>query len=202
MTKCYIAFILFLCGAAYFLGMNAYTLATEPEPPATPSPTQEVIPVATIDMSTPTPCLTPTQRVPTPTPSPTPEWPEDVDFDEGECRCLARFLQSVVPSKATMITKIVACETVQNRVDSGKFKDTIRYTLLMHSEYPSYSPKARIIKENAEAAEFAMRSWVSDDWVHRYTPPTGIYLRFSDDGKYVKVYDWDWNLVCDTEWFK
>lgn len=198
--------VLLLCEFAYLLGTQAYSLAATPpqsrcEPPI---PAEDKVVVELVKPSA-TPRITPTPRVPTPTPRPTPEWPGTAEIDEGETRCLARLAQSVMPANATFITKLVVFETVQNRVDSGEFKDSIRYTLLNRSEYPGYNPKARVTHENLDAATYAMLSWAeekSGDRSHRYTPTTGVYICFSKDGRFVKVYDWDWKLVCDTSVFQ
>ena len=192
---------------AYLLGMNAYTLAAEPEPSTTPIATQEPI---TLELASPEPQImpeaeqTPTARPNTPEPTKTPEWAEPCEYDDGEFRCLARFRRSCVSDKATWITQIVACEVVQNRTTQEGFSDSVRYVLLEPNEFVGYNPKAKIRACDALAAEFAMRSFVevkNGDFTHRYTPFTGIYLQFSDDLKYCKVYDKNWKILCDTSQF-
>ena len=199
--------IVALCEMAYLLGMNAYALAAEPEPSATPIATQEPI---TLELApsdaqeTATEKLTPTARPSTPEPTKTPEWADHCEYDDGEFRCLARFRRSCVSDKATWITQIVACEVVQNRTTQEGFPDSIRYVLIEPNEFAGYRPKASVRACDALAAEFAMRSFVeakNGDFTHRYTPLTGIYLRFSDDLKYCKVYDKNWKILCDTSQF-
>jgi len=199
--------IVALCEMAYLLGMNAYTLAAEPEPSATPTATPEPVTLeleSEEPLTTPKPELTPRERPSTPEPTKTPEWADACEYDDGEFRCLARFRRSCVSDKATWITQIVACEVVQNRTTQDGFSDSIRYVLLEPNEFAGYNPKASVRACDALAAEFAMRSFVeaqSGDFTHRYTPLTGIYLRFSDDVKYCKVYDKNWKILCDTSQF-
>lgn len=199
--------IVALCEMAYLLGMNAYTLAAELEPSATPIATLEPVTlewVSSEPRTTPTSELTPRELPNTPEPTKTPEWASAAAYDEGEFRCLARFRRSCVSDKATWITQIVACEVVQNRTTQEGFPDSIRYVLLEPNEFAGYRPKASVRACDALAAEFAMRSFVeakNGDFTHRYTPLTGIYLRFSDDLKYCKVYDKNWKILCDTSQF-
>ena len=199
--------IVALCEMAYLLGMNAYTLAAEPESSATPivTPTPITLELA-LQESQKTPTAEPTQtaRPSTPEPTKTPEWADPCEYDDGEFRCLARFRRSCVSDKATWITQIVACEVVQNRTTQDGFSDSIRYVLLEPNEFAGYRPKASVRARDALAAEFAMRSFVeakNGDFTHRYTPLTGIYLQFSDNLKYCKVYDKNWKILCDTSQF-
>lgn len=195
--------IVLLIVLAIMTGAHAYALAAAPGevvPPAFPA---ETITMCMVPTATPA-LITPTPRQPTPEPTPTPEWPAAAKYDEGEARCLARYGRSTIPGKATFETIIAAMEVVQNRVDSGDFKDTIRYTLLQ-GDFGGYKPDAMVTKAYLSCADYAMRSWA--EWhqginTHRYTPPCGIYLSYYDNGKYVKVYDANWNMVFDSGWFK
>ena len=189
---------------AYLLGMNAYTLASEPEPAPVPTPTIQAVSFQIAPQETLAP-LTPIPRTPTPEPTPTHEWAEEAEYDQSEYRCLARFRRSCVSDKATWITQVVSCEVVQNRTTQDGFPNTVRYVLLQPNEFVGYNPKAKIRACDALAAEFAMRSFVevkNGDFTHRYTPLAGIYLQFSDDLKYCKVYDKNWKILCDTSQFK
>jgi hypothetical protein len=195
--------IVLLVVLAIMTGAHAYALAAAPGevvPPAFPveTITMRMVPAATSALITPTP------RQPTPEPTPTPEWPTPAKYDEGEARCLARYAKSTIPGKATWVTIVAAMEVPQNRVDSGEFADTIRYTLLQ-GDFGGYHPDAMVTNSNLNYADYVMRSWAewhNGDNSHRYTPPCGIYLSYYDKGKYVKVYDENWNMVFDSGWFK
>lgn len=206
-NKSYLSYsliIVTLCELAYLLGMNAYTLASEPEPSATPTVTPNVVEMnyeaePTIDP------LTPAPRKPTPEPTNTPEWASPCEYDDGEFRCLARFRRSCVSDKATWITQIVACEVVQNRTTQDGFQDTIRRVLLQPNEFGGYNAKVHPRAGDELVAEFAIRSFAEalrGDFTHRYTPLTGVYLEYSSDLKYCKVYDKNWKILCDTSQFE
>ena len=189
---------------AYLLGMNAYTLASEPEPTPVPTPKTQVVGFKTEPQETLAP-LTPIPRTPTPEPTPTHEWAAEAEYDQSEYRCLARFRRSCVSDKATWITQVVSCEVVQNRTTQDGFPDTIRRVLLQPNEFAGYNAKIHPRAGDELVAEFAMRSFaeaLSGDFKHRYTPLTGIYLQFSDDLKYCKVYDKNWKILCDTSQFE
>lgn len=200
----YSLIIVGLCEVAYLLGMNAYTLASEPEPTPIPTPTIQAVAFHTEPQETLVP-LTPIPRTPTPEPTPTPDWPEALEYDDTDFRCLATFRKSCVSDKATWITQIVSCEVVQNRTTQDGFPNTIRYVLLEPHEFDGYDSDARVRESDRTVSEFASRSFEeakNGDFTHRYTPLTGIYLRYSDDNKYCKVYDKNWNIVCDTSQFE
>lgn len=195
--------IIGLAIVAIFAGQHAYALAAQPDPPPVPTPTVAMQTI-TAEPAAPTIALTPTPRIVTPTPSPTPEWPNEAEYDDGEFRCIARFRRTCVSDKATWVTQIVACEVPQNRSTQPGFPDTFRYVLLQPYEFAGYDPSAKPRKCDREAADYVMRSFaeaLEGNFAHRYTPLTGIYLRFSDDNKYCRVYDKDWNLLCDTSQF-
>ena len=198
--------IVLLCGIAYFMGQRAYTLAAQeptPIPTATPTPYVAMC-VITTNPTEPTPIITPTPYKATASPTPTPEPAQKTEYDTGEYRCLARFCKSCVPRNATMITTIVACEVPINRAVQEQFPNSVRYVLLQGNEFSGYSTDATPRQRDKLAADYAMRSYMAalnGDFTHRYTPFSGIYLCYSDDGRYCKVYDKDWNCVCDTSQF-
>ena len=170
---------------------------------------------------TPTPYLTPIAIV---TPSPTPTFELlDYDYPEDEARDISCEIWSGTPSMPTYKTKMAYAEIPQNMVDDFKkreqnnekiqyYKSTIRYTLLMKTEFPSFNPrcyknidefdKRRL--ENNEIADYVMRSWwyanITGDRSYRLTPQSGVrYSFYNVDGwDYIKVYDLDWNLVYDS----
>lgn len=125
------------------------------------------------------------------------------DYDDADARCLSRAIYSVTPRNPTYATRIALAEVVQNMVDDGRYKDTIRYTLLMDSEFPSYDPDAYRSEINNEVADIVMRSWAAaqgGDRQYRLTPATGVRFAFynSAGSDYIIVYDWDWNVVFDS----
>ena len=191
-----------LAELAYVMGAHAYALAAAPDatPIPTPAPSIEVVEVVP---TAPPPTLTPSPRPSTPEPTATPAWAPIATYDPGEFRCLARYCHTSIPSRATMITQIVSAEVVQNRTVNDGFPSTIRYVLLS-GDFGGYDPDARYVKHDRLIAEFAMRSWaqaLNGEYQYRYTPKTGIYLSYSKDGRYCKVYDAKWRLVCDTSKF-
>ena len=125
------------------------------------------------------------------------------DYDAADARCLSRAIYSVTPRNPTYATRIALAEIVQNMVDDGRYKDTIRYTLLMDSEFPSYDPDAYRSEINNEVADIVMRSWAAaqgGDRQYRLTPATGVRFAFYNEkgADYIIVYDWDWNVVFDS----
>lgn len=127
----------------------------------------------------------------------------ECDYDDAAARCLSRAIYSVTPRNPTYATRIALAEVVQNMVDDGRYKDTIRYTLLMDSEFPSYDPDAYRSEINNEVADIVMRSWAAaqgGDRQYRLTPATGVRFAFynSAGSDYIIVYDWDWNVVFDS----
>lgn len=206
MKRSAVAFVLgiiALAELAYLSGSHAYALAVMPDPIPTPTPEPSVEIVETAAPSA-TPALTPTMRPATPEPTPTPKWAPVAEYDQGEFRCLARYKHSTLPSNATMITQIVALEVPQNRTINTGFPNTVRYVLLS-GDFGGYDPESKYYKSDRTIADFVMRSWAaaqSGDSSYRYTPWTGIYLSYSKDGRYCKVYDKNWRVVCDTRQFE
>lgn len=195
--------IVMLSEIAYLMGSHAYALAAAPDEPTAPPPTPAVVIISTAPAEA-TPRMTPSPRGTVPEPTATPGMAPAATFDQGEARCLARYKHSTVPSRATMITQIVACEVVQNRTVNEGFPDTVRYVLLS-GDFGGYDPSSRYLQRDKLIAEYAMRSWAlaqEGDYSYRYTPRTGIYLSYSADGRYCKVYDKDWRVVCDTSQFE
>lgn len=160
----------------------------------------DVLVLELVATPTPEPAATP---VPTPTPTPQPELPH-YPYDEAEARCITRAIWSVVPVGATPETKQAFAEIPQNMVADGRYRDTIRYTLLMETEFPGYDPEAHRSSENAAIADYVMRSWQhaqrTGDWSYRLTPPTGVRYAFYHDGGrvYIRVMDFDWRVVYDS----
>ena len=187
---------------AYLMGAHAYALAAVPDetPAPTPAPSVEII--SAIPAVEP-PRMTPTPRAATPAPTATPAMAPASGYDAGVLRCLARYHHSTVPSRATMVTQIVACEVVQNRTINPGFRDTVRYVLLS-GDFGGYRPDCKYYRQSKLIAEYATHSWSlaqTGDRSYRYTPPSGIYLSYSADGRYCKVFDKDWRVVCDTSQF-
>ena len=163
-------------------------------------PTPEIVVLELI----PTPTAEPTPMpVPTPTPTERPALP-DYEYDDADARCISRAIWSCVPIGATYDTKLAFAEVVQNMVADGRYKDTVRYTLLMDTEFPSYDPDAYRSSENNAIAKYAMQSAahvrLTGDTAYRLTPRTGVRYAFYKDGgrAYITVYDWDWNTVYDS----
>lgn len=153
--------------------------------------------VVTIELvATPTPA-------PAATPTPLPELP-DYEYPDEDARCLERGAWSVIPKYPTYETRLAFMEVVQNMVDDGRFRDTIRYTLLMDTEFPDYDPEAFRSDVNKEVADYAMRSWYhakqTGDRSYRLTPASGVRFSFYRRGgkDYIVVYDWDWATVYDS----
>lgn len=195
--------IVVLIEVAYLTGSHAYALAAMPDASPEPTPTISVEILTTPD-PTATLIITPTPFKATPEPTPTPRWAPAVPLDDAAFRCLARYRHSSVPNSATLITQIVACEVVQNRTINPGFPTTVRHVLLT-GDFGGYKPDASFYKQDRMIAEFVMRSWAAataGDYNYRYTPRTGIYLSYSKDGCYCKVYDKDWRVVCDTSQFE
>lgn len=153
----------------------------------------------------PTTTPEPVYATPAPTPEPTqkPELP-NYDYASEDARCISRAIWSVTPSHPTAKTKQAFAEIVQNMVDDGRYKDTVRYTFLMDTEFPSYDPEAHRSSENDSIADYVMRSWthakLTGDWSYRLTPSSGVRYSFYNRGglDYIVVYDWDWNTVYDS----
>lgn len=193
-------------GAALLSDTSAATENTEPIT-ITPSPTpeEEVIVFDIIPTITPVPMTMPPDLI-VATPTPKPEiFPieeiRDLDYPEEDQRCLARMLGSVLPKSAIKTTELAMCEMVQNMVDSGNYKDTIRYTLLLKYEFFGYDPEARRTDEHMEVADYAMRTWYEvklyGDRTHRLTPETGVHYKSVND-KYVVIYDSNWGVVYEN----
>lgn len=198
MTLCVIA----LSEIAYLAGSHAYALAAAPETTPTPTPTPALA-VIEIEPTAKPPALTPTIRPATPEPTPTPRWAPAVDYDEDDFTHLARYRHSSIPRRATLITQIVACEVVQNRTVNDGFPARVR-NVLQSGDFGGYSWKSKYYKEDVFIADVVMRSWAAaldGNFNFRYTPRCGIYLNYSSDGRYCKVYDKDWRVVCDTSQF-
>ncbi len=104
-------FVIALAELAYLAGSHAYALAATPDETPTPTPAP-IIELIEIEPTCPPPALTPTLRPATPEPTATPAWAPATGYDPGEFRCLARYCHTTIPSKATLITQIVACEVV------------------------------------------------------------------------------------------
>lgn len=163
----------------------------------------DVVTLTLLPTPTPEPAATPV-----PTPMPTIALPDfatlpQCDYDDADARCLSRAIYSVTPRNPTYATRIALAEVVQNMVDDGRYKDTIRYTLLMDSEFPSYDPDAYRSEINNEVADIVMRSWMAakdGDRQYRLTPATGVRFAFYNEkgADYIIVYDWDWNVVFDS----
>lgn len=195
-------------------GREAYTLAAaqlqEPVISAVPveaMSTAEVLVICTVQpTSTPkVPVLTPVPRQVEPDPTPTPEWPALLEYDGYAGRYLARFRHSCVSDKATWPTQIASCEVVQNRTTQPGFPDTNKGVLLEPHEFDGFSTRGKLRSIDWLAADYAMRSFEEakqGDYSHRYTPFTGVYLEFSADLQYCKVYDKEWRVVCDTSQFE
>lgn len=162
-------------------------------------PTPEIVVLELV----PTPTAEPTPiPVPTPTPTERPALP-DYDYDDADARCISRAIWSCVPIGATYDTKLAFAEVVQNMVADGRYKDTVRYTLLMDTEFPSYDPDAYRSEINNEVADIVMRSWAAaqgGDRQYRLTPATGVRFAFYNEkgADYIIVYDWDWSVVFDS----
>ena len=162
-------------------------------------PTPEIVVLELV----PTPTAEPTPiPVPTPTPTERPALP-DYDYDDADARCISRAIWSCVPIGATYDTKLAFAEVVQNMVADGRYKDTVRYTLLMDTEFPSYDPDAYRSEINNEVADIVMRSWAAaqgGDGQYRLTPATGVRFAFYNEkgADYIIVYDWDWSVVFDS----
>ena len=200
-----VAGVVLLMEIAYITGTHAYALAAQPDetPVPIPTPTQSIAVIETQEPD-PTPIITPTLRPATPEPTKTPDWAPAVSLDSGEFRCLARYKHSSIPSDATMITQIVACEVVQNRTVNKGFPDTVRRVLLS-GDFGGYDPESSFYKADRMIADFVTRSWAAaldGDYSFRFTPPTGIYLCYTDDNRHCIVYDAKWNVVCDTSQFE
>lgn len=201
----YLLGIVALAAIAYITGSRAYALAAQPDAPApTPTPTPYVY-RAVIETVSPsaTPTITPTIRPVTPTPSPTPQWAPVTDYDEDDYTHLARYRHSSIPLNATLITQIVSCEVVQNRTVNEGFPNRVR-SVLQSGDFSGYTWKSKYYKEDVFVADIVMRSWVAalaGNYNFRYTPRCGIYLSYSPDGRYCKVFDKDWRVVCDTSQF-
>lgn len=174
-----------------------------------------IITIAATPTPTPTPmlpaALEPTTNAVITTPAPGAEsWRDGfydglpfLPYDEASGRCTSRAIWSVVPKGATKITKIAFAEIPQNMVDDGRYKDTIRYTLLMETEFPGYEPDAYRSPENNEIADLVMRSWEcrkqgNDEY--RLLPANALRYSFyrSNGNVYIEVYDFDWNVVFDS----
>lgn len=140
---------------------------------------------------------------PTPAATAQPELP-DYQYAAEDARCISRAIWSGTPKKPTLNTKKAFAEICQNMVDDGRFKDTIRYTLLMKTEFPSYDPDCYRSPENDEIADYVMRSWVhakqTGDRSYRLTPADGLrYSFYERDGwNYITVYNFDWEVVYDS----
>jgi hypothetical protein len=194
--------VVMLGEVAYLMGSRAYALAAAPDEPTPTTPTPYVA-VMTTASAEETPRLTPSPRGTTPEPTATPGMAPATSFDQGEFRCIARYAHSSVPRRATLITQIVACEVVQNRTLNEGFPDTVRYVLLS-GDFGGYDPSSKLYQHDKLIAEYVMRSWElmkTGDRSYRYTPHTGIYISYSADGRYCKVYDAEWRVVCDTSQF-
>ena len=171
---------------------------------ATPLPTEtpdvEIVEMRLAETPTPIQNITPT---PAPQETERPELPV-YDYPSEDARCLERAIWSVCPDCPSDETRLALCEVVQNMVDDGRYKDTIRYTLLMKSEFPSYDPDAFRSDKNKEVADYAMRSWYHEkatgDRSYRIVPQTGLRFSFyeKDDIDYITVRDWNWNIVYDS----
>ena len=171
--------------------------------------------------STPTPFLTPVIII-TPTPIPTFELPT-YDYPLEEARNISRAIWSGTPEMPTYKTKMAYAEIPQNMVDDYKkreqnhepiqnYKENIRYTLLMKTEFPSFDPYCyknidqldprRV--QNDEIADYVMRSWyyanITGDRSYRLTPQSGVrYSFYNVDGyDYIRVYDLNWELVYNS----
>lgn len=163
--------------------------------------------VITLELAEPTTTPAPT-ATPVPERKPTIALPDfatlpECDYDDAAARCLSRAIYSVTPRNPTYATRIALAEVVQNMVDDGRYKDTIRYTLLMDSEFPSYDPDAYRSEINNEVADIVMRSWAAaqgGDRQYRLTPATGVRFAFYNEkgADYIIVYDWDWSVVFDS----
>jgi hypothetical protein len=163
--------------------------------------------VITLELAEPVETATPSVT-PVPERKPTIALPDfatlpECDYDDAAARCLSRAIYSVTPRNPTYATRIALAEVVQNMVDDGRYKDTIRYTLLMDSEFPSYDPDAYRSEINNEVADIVMRSWMAakdGDRQYRLTPETGVRFAFYNEkgADYIIVYDWDWNVVFDS----
>jgi hypothetical protein len=194
--------IVLLGEIAYLMGSHAYALAAAPDVTPTPAPTPRVVVISAEPIEA-TPTITPSPRSATPTPSPTPHWAPDANYDNDDFTHLARYRHASVPRRATLITQIVACEVVQNRTINRGFPSRVR-SVLQSGDFGGYTSKAKYYKEDMFIADVVMRSWVlaqTGDYSFRYTPRTGIYLSYSADGRYCKVYDAQWRVVCDTSQF-
>lgn len=78
-------------------------------------------------------------------------------------------------------------------------------TVLQSGDFGGYTSKSKYYKDDAFVADIVMRSWVAalnGDRSYRYTPWCGVYLSYTEDGRYCKVYDKDWHVVCDTSQFR
>lgn len=196
--------IVVLSEIAYLMGSHAYALAAMPDEPSAPiaTPTQPIVVLSTVPAEA-TPRMTPTPQAETPAPTPTPHWAPATDYDEDDSTHLARYKHSSVPQNATLITSIVSCEVVQNRTVNEGFRDRVRYVLIS-GDFGGYNPRSKYYKEDRMVADIVMRSWAlaqQGDYTYRYTPRTGVYLSYYADGRYCKVYDLNWRIVCDTGQF-
>lgn len=208
--------VMVILSGIYFASfqMNAKAANVEPEP--------SVIIITTVPpSSTPKPDLTPVVMI-TPSPTPTPELPI-YDYPEEEGRGLSKAIFSGTPSNPTIKTKQAFAEIPQNMVDDYKkreanheeiqyYKENIRYTLLMKTEFPSYDgscynnvrldDERRII--NDQIADYVMRTWyystITGDRSYRLTPIDGVRYSFyrSNGWDYIIVYDLNWNIVYDS----
>lgn len=197
--------IVMLSEIAYLMGSHAYALAAMPDEPPAPiaTPTLPIVILPTVPAE-PTPRMTPPPQTETPAPTPTPHWAHAVDdYDMDDFNHLAMYCHSSIPESATLITGVVSCEVVQNRTVNKGFRDRVRYVLIS-GDFGGYSPRSKFYKEDRIIADIVMRSWSlaqAGDYTYRYTPRTGVYLSYSADGRYCKVYDLDWHIVCDTSQF-
>ncbi len=197
--------IVMLSEVAYLMGSHAYALAAMPDasPVFVPSPTPSIVAIYTVSAEE-TPRMTPPPQTATPAPTPTPHWAPAADYDSDDFTHLARYRHSSVPDDATLITQIVSCEVVQNRTVNEGFPNRVR-NVLQSGDFGGYTSKSKYYKEDSFIADVVMRSWVAalgGDRSYRYTPRCGVYLCYSDDGRYCKVYDRNWRVVCDTSQFK
>lgn len=173
------------------------------------SPTPEII---VFEMATKEEKITP---IPNPNPTPTPISKEDFalsykeevinsskNWKMGEDeRCLSRGIRSICPKRLNWIGQMAFTQMVINMVedDSGAYKDTVRYTLLMKSEFAGYDPTFSRTEESDEVARAVGWIWNSDDkdkyWL---IPKDGVHCAFSSNKKYITIMDKDYNVVFDS----
>lgn len=196
---------IFLCGVIYGAMQYPYAWAGEEETstPMLIETTPEVVVFNIITTPTPVPATPPPGYTIPPTPSPKPlvfpiDEIRDLEYPDEDARCLARALGSIAPKEAIETSEIALCEMIQNMVDTGRYKDTIRYTLLMKSEFFGYDPSFDRSDEHNRVADYAMRTWYEvklyGDSSHRIVPTSGIHYRFINK-KYIEIYDTEWNVV-------